>query len=401
MKILMIAPQPFFEPRGTPISIYQRLAGLSKLGHSIDLVTYYLGEEVDLANVTIHRTLTVPFIKSLKVGPSWEKIPLDFLLFIKSVGLLIRNNYDVIHTHEEAGFFSVLLSRIFRTQHLYDMHSSLPKQLVNFNFADNRLMIWLFKNFERLAINSCDAMISIGPDLEQHVRDINPEVPMEMIENLPLGNNRVSEKAIKKLRKTLYIDDKIAIVYTGTFERYQGVELLIESAKIVETQYPETVFILVGGKSNQIENYQKLVTNLGLSDSIRFMGPLPVEEANVYLQLADILVSPRIEGTSVPLKIYTYLSVGKPIIATNLVAHSLVLDEKTAVLVEPTKEAFSEGLMKLIGDEKLRSLLGDQSKKLAEEKYSEANYLAKLGRIYEVFQTASASQHERIGAAEN
>ena len=39
MKILMISPQPFFEPRGTPISVYQRLEALSALGHEIDLVT--------------------------------------------------------------------------------------------------------------------------------------------------------------------------------------------------------------------------------------------------------------------------------------------------------------------------------------------------------------------------
>ena len=39
MKILMVAPQPFFEPRGTPISVYQRLEALSALGHHIDLLT--------------------------------------------------------------------------------------------------------------------------------------------------------------------------------------------------------------------------------------------------------------------------------------------------------------------------------------------------------------------------
>lgn len=401
MKILMIAPQPFFEPRGTPISIYQRLAGLSKLGHTIDLSTYHIGEEVEFDKVTIHRTHPIPFINSLEVGPSWRKIPLDFLLFIKSMRLLIKNKYDVIHTHEEAGFFAILLSWIFQTGHLYDMHSSLPKQLVNFNFADNRLMVGLFKLFERLVINSCDAMITIGPDLEEHVREINPKVPMEMIENLPLRNDQVSDEALANLRKKLYIDDKIAIVYTGTFERYQGVDLLLECAKITASQYPEAVFILVGGKSSQIEKYQEMANNMGLSKAIRFLGTLPVEEANTYLQLADILVSPRIEGTSVPLKIYTYLSAGKPIVATNLIAHSLVLDEETAILVEPTKEAFAEGLMKLIEDEKLRIYMGDQCHQLAEDKYSESNYLTKLGKIYEIFQFTSGSQHERVGAAEN
>lgn len=397
----MIAPQPIFEPRGTPISVYQRLAGLSKLGHTIDLATYHLGGEVELNNVSVHRIIKLPFIKSVKVGPSFEKIPLDFLLFFKSIGLLIRNKYDVIHTHEEAGFFTIVLSQIFRTPHLYDMHSSLPKQLVNFNFANNRLMIWLFTSLERLVIDSCEALITIGPDLEEHVRDINPEVPMEMIENLPLRTHQVGEKAIKELRKSLDIDEKIAIVYTGTFERYQGVELLIEGAKIIEAQYPDAIFILVGGKPSQIKKYQEKVTDLGLVNSIRFMGTLPVEEANVYLQLADVLISPRIEGTSVPLKIYTYLSAGKPILATNLIAHSLVLDEETAVLVEPTKEDFADGLMRLLGDEKLRNRLGEQSQRLAEEKFSEANYLAKLGRIYEVFQSSSGSQRERVGATEN
>jgi len=377
------------------------LAGLSNLGHAIDLSTYHIGEDVDFENVTIHRTLSVPWINSLKVGPSWQKIPLDFFLFLKSTGLLIKNNYEVIHTHEEAGFFGVLLAWVFQTRHLYDMHSSLPKQLDNFKFADNRLMIGLFQFLERLVINSCDAMITIGPDLEQHVREINPKVPMEMIENLPLGNDQVSDAAIEKLREDLSINDKIAIVYTGTFERYQGVDLLLECTKIINTQYPEAIFVLVGGKPNQIEDYQEMATSMQLADSVRFMGTLPIEEANVYIKMADILVSPRIEGTSVPLKIYTYLRAGKPIVATNLIAHSLVLDQETAMLVDPTKEAFAEGLMKLIRDENLRNYMGDQSQKLAEEKYNEANYLAKLRKIYEVIQPASGSQQEQVEAAEN
>ena len=44
MHILMIAPEPFFEPRGTPFSEYHRLRALSSLGHTVDLVTYPCGE---------------------------------------------------------------------------------------------------------------------------------------------------------------------------------------------------------------------------------------------------------------------------------------------------------------------------------------------------------------------
>lgn len=401
MKILMIVPQPFFEPRGTPISVYQRLAGLSSLGHTIDLATFHLGEDVNFTGVTIYRTPSVPFIKTLKVGPSWQKIPLDLLLFFKSVSMLMRNKYDVIHSHEEAGFFSVILAWIFHTRHIYDMHSSLPKQLVNYNFGDNRLMISVFEYLEKLVINTSNAMITIGPDLERQVQELNPNVPKQMIENLPLGSDQVSDEAIQQVRNRLGLDNKIAIVYTGTFERYQGIGLLIESAEIVKQQSPEAVFILVGGRPNQIEELEKMVANKHLEGSVRFTGTVPIEESNLYIEMADILVSPRIEGTSVPLKIYTYLQAGKPIVATNLSAHTLVLDQETAELVEPTREAFAEGLVNLISDEDSRRSLGDQGRKLAEEKYNRANYLAKLEEVYEMFQPIPHSHQNRVETTKN
>ena len=121
-----------------------------------------------------------------------------------------------------------------------------------------------------------------------------------------------------------------------------------------------------------------------------------MEEANLYMELADILVSPRIEGTSVPLKIYTYLRMGKPIMATNLPAHSLVLSDETAVLVEPTRDGFVNGLLRLIEDDDLRRYLGQQSLNLADEKYSIANYLSKLEKIYEAIQLTTPSPKQTV-----
>ena len=46
MRILMIAPEPFFEPRGTPFSEYHRIRAMTSLGHEIDLVTYPFGHDV-------------------------------------------------------------------------------------------------------------------------------------------------------------------------------------------------------------------------------------------------------------------------------------------------------------------------------------------------------------------
>ena len=53
MKILMLAPEPFLEPRGTPFSVLNRSKALGKLGHEIDLVTYHIGKQVNIDNVNI------------------------------------------------------------------------------------------------------------------------------------------------------------------------------------------------------------------------------------------------------------------------------------------------------------------------------------------------------------
>lgn len=394
----MIAPQPFFEPRGTPISVYQRISGLSKLGHTIDLVTLPIGQDVKLPGVRIYRAPRIPFVKELKVGPSWPKLLLDGLLLIKTITLLLQKKYDVIHSHEEASIFAQPLAAIFHSRHLYDMHSSLPRQLVSFNFGNNLFFITLFRWLERKVINHCDALITIGPDLEQHARSINSRVPQQMIENLPL-NMKQTESEIEKahqLKQQLGLNGNLAVVYTGTFERYQGVNLLIESAAVIREKHPNVRFLLVGGKPAQVEELKQLVNSLHLDELVHFTGMVSMDEANLYMEMADILVSPRIEGTSVPLKVYTYLRMGKPIMATNLPAHSLVLNGDTAVLVEPSLAGFVDGLSRLIEDESLRSYLGKQSLKLAQEKYSSANYLAKLEKIYEAVQQAASSPKKPV-----
>ena len=74
------------------------------------------------------------------------------------------------------------------------------------------------------------------------------------------------------------------------------------------------------------------------------MGIVPPEEAIAYLTIAEVLVSPRADGTSIPLKIYSYLHSGKPIVATKYGVHTQLLSDKIAYLSEPTKESLAEGI---------------------------------------------------------
>ena len=299
MKILMIAPEPVMTPRGTPISVAQRLRGLSSLGHEVDLLTYPIGDPIEIPNVTIHRSLRLPGISDIKPGPSWRKAVLDVFLFAKAIVMLTRNHYDAIHSHEEAAFFATEMAPIFKTKHIYDMHSSLPRQLRNFVYGRIRPLVALFSLFEKWTLDHADAVITIDPDLAEYVSNTTPDTPHVMIENLPVqvaGNGNTPVHHVKVIRDKLGINGKLSIVYTGNFAGYHGLDLLIDAAELVSHDNPNVVFVMVGGIPHRIEYWKEVVRKRGLENEFKFVGAVDVHDVSSYLELADILVSPRTEA---------------------------------------------------------------------------------------------------------
>ncbi len=89
-----------------------------------------------------------------------------------------------------------------------------------------------------------------------------------------------------------------------------------------------------------------------------FTGQQPAKEIPGFVQAADLLVSPRIRGTNTPLKIYSYLRSGKPIVATNLLTHTQVLTPEIARLVDPRPEPFADAMLALIENPTERNAAG-------------------------------------------
>lgn len=386
MKILMIAPQPFFEARGTPFSVLGRLRALSALGHHVDLVTYHIGQDVEIPGLAIFRTPSIPFISQISIGPSVLKLFLDILLFAKTLWMLISRRYDLLHTHEEASFFGFILARVFRLRHLYDMHSSLPQQLKNFEYTKFSPIVSLFQWFEQQVINASHAVITICPALKDQVREINHRVPHVLIENVATEGNPddVSAEECEQFRRTYALEGKQVILYTGTFEPYQGLELLVDGAPTVLQAHPQVVYLLMGGKREQYQALQSRARQVGCLEYFRFTGMRPPREIPVALRICDVLVSPRTSGTNTPLKIYQYLQSGKPIVATNLYTHTQVLTPDVAVLVEPTYGALAEGINRVLADPVLAARVGGQARDLFDRQYSFHSFVQKTDHVLQL-----------------
>jgi glycosyltransferase involved in cell wall biosynthesis len=382
MRILMIAPEPFFEPRGTPFSEYHRIKALTTLGHQVDLVTYPFGRDVTIPGLRVFRSLRPPFVSRVKIGPSLAKIPLDLLLTFTAVRRAIAGGYDAIHSHEEGGLIGVVLAAMLRVPHLYDMHSSLPQQLSNFAFSRSPFVRWIFEAIERLMVRRSRVVIVICPALEETVRRIDPRAQVVLIENAPgSGEAQPTADEAAQIRAQFDVASGTPLVlYTGTFEAYQGLDLLFEAMALVRDRRPDARLLLAGGKADQIARAREQARAAGADTVTIFAGERPSAEIPAYLLACDVLVSPRSRGTNTPLKIYQYLRSGKPIVATRLLTHTQVLDDDTAILTGPTAREFADGILAALSDPARAVTVSRQARQLAETKYSYDAYLDRTRR---------------------
>ena len=373
----MIAPEPFFEPRGTPFSELHRIRALTALGHQVDLVTYPFGQTVSMPGLRIFRSARPPLVRGVGVGPSLAKIPLDLMLAWTAVTRALADRYDAIHSHEEGGVIGAALALALRVPHLYDMHSSLPQQLTNFAFSRSRVMKRIFLAIERFMIRRSRVVVVICPSLEETVRAIDPQARTVLIENAPgsAGDSATPEQAAAVRRSLALADGTPIVLYTGTFEAYQGLELLFDAMAFVRRARPDARLVLAGGRPDQIERARAQARAAGVEDVAVFAGERPAAEIPAYLLAADVLVSPRSRGTNTPLKIYQYLRSGRPIVATRLLTHTQVLGDETAILTETTAEAFAGGVLAALDDRARADAVGANARRLAETKYSYEAYL--------------------------
>ena len=374
----MIAPEPFFEPRGTPFSEFHRIRALTALGHQVDLVTYPFGQSVSMPGLRVFRSLRPPFVRHVKIGPSLAKIPLDALLGLSALRRAISGRYDVIHSHEEGGLIGALLAMALRVPHLYDMHSSLPQQLSNFAFSRSRVIKGVFLAIERFMIRRSRVVIVICPSLEETVKAIEPGAQTVLIENAPgSAEDEATPEAAAAVRRSLNLGTAPIVLYTGTFEAYQGLDLLFAAMAIVRRSRPDARLVLAGGRADQVAKAREQARAAGIEEVTRLAGERPASEIPAYLLASDLLVSPRSRGTNTPLKIYQYLRSGKAIVATRLLTHTQVLSDETAILTGVTPQEYADGILAGLTDTARATAIGGRARELAETKYSYDAYLEK------------------------
>ena len=401
MRALVIAPQPFFSARGTPFSVYYRSLLMAESGVSIDLLTYGQGQDVDLPGVRVIRTPELGWLGGVRVGPSALKAVHDLLIAVWTTVLLTRNRYDFVHAHEESVFFARLLKPLFGFQLVYDMHSSLPQQLQNFQYTSSRVLIWLFERLERASLTGADVVITICPELARIAIAQMPDPSRHfLIENsildevrLKQGSHKVPESGVTEPSLP---SDRPLILYAGSFEPYQGLDLLLAAFARLREQHADAFLVMLGGLPQQVQRLNALAAEHRLEGHCLITGRVPQQVARQVSQRATTLVSPRDRGSNTPLKLYEQLASGIPLVATRIPSHTQVLNDQVCFMVEPTVEGLAQGMLESLLDRGRRQQVVGAALALYHEKYSRSAYARAVRSMLGILERGQAPRAKLV-----
>ncbi len=381
-RVLVVAPQPFYEDRGTPIAIQHVLEALSASGRRVDLLTFAVGSDIELPGLRIIRIGGLLGIRHVPIGFSLRKLLLDIVLCFALLRMLRKEEYWCVHAVEEAVFPALFLGKLRGVPVIYDMQSCLPDQLREHPVLGLSLVQRVLLKCERWALRNAAVVVG-SAGLEPYVKRVMPTAAMREW-NFPGQINRASDEEIARRREAYGIaPDAPVILYSGNFARYQGVNWLVDAIPAVLRSVPDAVFVLVGAEEGSTPGDLREAIDRIPKSALRIVQRQPRDALPSFIAMADILVSPRAGGDNLPLKVFDYIAAGKPIVATDFPIHRTILNEERAMLVAPDAAAMAEGIVTLLKDRVLAARLASAARDHSESYYGLAAFRALVDEVYE------------------
>lgn len=245
--------------------------------------------------------------------------------------------------------------------------------------GNNLRYIELAEKIETLTFKHADLITCVSEPLRQEL--IGRGVEKDKIIVTPNGVDPeryypgIDKQTVRK--KYNIGHDQVVIGFIGTFGAWHGTEILTEAYAELRKDY-QNIHLLMIGDGIKMGEVKQIIQANHLEEYVTLTGIVPQKEGALYLAACDILVSPTLknpDGTPFfgsPTKIFEYMAMGKGIVASDIDQMAEVLkNNETALLVEPNSvQAVKEAIGKLVENNELRTLLGQNARKEVCSKYT-------------------------------
>ena len=398
-SIAMVAACPFPANHGTPAAIREMSEELARRGHSVRVVTYPLSHDIPVTGVEIDRVAHVGSNREISVGPSYQRLGFDALMVFKLIKVIRKHNIEVIHAHNyEGALIGGFVGKLTGVPVIYNAINTMIGELASFNFIRPRaLAIRLAKILDYVVPRLADFIIADTEELRSFLIDqgidpakvvtIHSGVRPEMFEG---GNGA-------RVRNRFATDGGPLIIYTGTFDGFQGVDYLMDAFKIVHERKPDASLLLVGSTINPTHQakYEKMATDLGFASRFAITS-CTLDQLRDFLAAADIAVVPRPDSAGIPTKLLNYMAAGNAIVSFKQSA-TILQHLETAFLVDSaTPEDFANGILTVLDDPALARQLRANVKRFVIGRFDWPSIAAKLEKIYGSLVPKSLADADRI-----
>lgn len=254
----------------------------------------------------------------------------------------------------------------------------------------NNSEVWAKKNWSRLVFEKLATQIEQFALQNSDLLSVVSEVTKDQIKKYEIDESKIvvnpngvdPEKFSpsidgNKIRNKFNLDENFVVGFIGTFTRWHGVETLFEAALKVHQINHYIKFLLIGDGNLKPELELKTY-QLNLQETIYFTGIIPHSEAPEYLAACDVLVSPHLGFESgerffgSPTKLFEYMAMGKPIIASDLEQiGKIIIDEFNGLKFKPgDSEELSSKILRLYDEKELRTNLGKNARETVLKNYT-------------------------------
>lgn len=303
--------------------------------------------------VKIYRIPVIPRGRGSAINLTLNYLSFIFFGLIFAPVLLRKQKFDKIFVYATSPLLqalpAILISRLKSASLIIWVQDLWPESLKETGFIKNRFLLWIVGIIVRYIYKKADLILIQSEGFREPVsRLVKDRKKIRLLMN---PAEAIKEGLINKDSLLAQeIGKNFSIVFTGNIGSVQSCETIIEAAYILK-DVPEIQFFLIGNGS-RYEAISSLVKEKNLTN-VTMPGKLPYEDMHSVLSASTaLLISlkdlPTLSAT-IPSKLSSYFSAGKPIIASINGEAAKIITEAEAGLVSPAEDAsaLANSIMKL------------------------------------------------------
>jgi glycosyltransferase involved in cell wall biosynthesis len=297
----------------------------------------------------------------------------------------LHRRYDLIHVHSVPDFevFATFFAKMTGARIILDIHDIVPEFYASkFKVSKDSVVFKALIMVEKVSIAFSDHVIIANHIWEKTInaRSVKKEKCTTML-NYP-------DLSIFYKRPRTRKGDKFIVVYPGTINWHQGVDIAVRAFALIRDHAPEAELNIYGDGPMRAE-IQKLITELGVQDRVFLRGSLPSDQIAAVMANADLGVVPKrndsFGGDAFSTKILEFMALGVPITAAATRIDRYYFNDNVVRFFEPENSSdLAEAIKELVRNKEIRERLASNAMVFVADytwDKKEMDYLSLVGNL--------------------